>query len=89
MGCHTLLQGIFPTQGSNPNLLHWQEDSSPLSHQGSLAQSTEGIQYIHNYHPPEVEGLRWKEGNAPSLHTHIWHPGLLGVRWNYAPLHPC
>ena len=32
--CHALLQGIFPTQGSNPGLLHWQEDSLPLSHQG-------------------------------------------------------
>ena len=25
--CHFLLQGIFPTQGSNPSLLHWQADS--------------------------------------------------------------
>ena len=35
---HLLLQGIFPTQGSNPHLLcllH-QADSLPLSHQGSL-----------------------------------------------------
>ena len=28
-------RGIFPTQGSNPCLLHWQVDSLPLSHQGS------------------------------------------------------
>ena len=27
MGCHFLLQGIFPTQGSNLSLLHWQADS--------------------------------------------------------------
>ena len=27
VGCHCLLQGIFPTQGSNPHLLHWQVDS--------------------------------------------------------------
>ena len=27
--------GIFPDQGSNLCLLHWQVDSSPLSHQGS------------------------------------------------------
>ena len=26
-GCHFLLQGIVPTQGSNPCLLHWQADS--------------------------------------------------------------
>ena len=25
--CHFLLQGNFPTQGSNPCLLHWQVDS--------------------------------------------------------------
>ena len=33
--CYFLLQGIFLTQGSNSYLLHWQADSSPLSHQGS------------------------------------------------------
>ena len=27
--------GIFPTQGSNPHLLHWQADSLPLNHQAS------------------------------------------------------
>ena len=38
MGCHFLLQGVFPTQGWNPcfpRLLRWQADSSPLSHLGS------------------------------------------------------
>ena len=32
MGCHFLLQGIFPTQGLNPCLLCWQTDSLPLSY---------------------------------------------------------
>ena len=36
MGCHFVLQGIFPNQGSNLCLLHWQADSLSLSHQGSL-----------------------------------------------------
>ena len=35
VGCHFLLQGIFPTQGSNPHLLHRQADSIPLHHLGS------------------------------------------------------
>ena len=35
VGCHFLLQGIFPTQGLNPCLLQWQADSLPLSHLGS------------------------------------------------------
>ena len=30
------VRGIFPDQGSNLCLLHWQVDSLPLSHQGSL-----------------------------------------------------
>ena len=28
VGCHALLQEIFPTQGSNLCLLHWSGDSS-------------------------------------------------------------
>ena len=39
VGCHFLLQGIFPTQGSNlclVHLLHWQEDSLPLLPPGKL-----------------------------------------------------
>ena len=32
---HSLLHGIFLTQGLKPHLLHWQADSLPLSHQGS------------------------------------------------------
>ena len=35
VGCHTLLQGIFLTQGSNSCLLHWQAVSILLSHLGS------------------------------------------------------
>ena len=31
VGCHFLLQGMFPTQGLNPGLLHWQAGSSPLA----------------------------------------------------------
>ena len=34
VGCHFLLQEIFPTQGSNLSLLHWHVDSSPLTYLG-------------------------------------------------------
>ena len=43
VGCHFLLQGIFPIQGWKPRLLgllYWQTDSLPLSHRGSLTQNT-------------------------------------------------
>ena len=34
MGCHFILQAIFPTQGLNPCLLHWQANSLPLAPPG-------------------------------------------------------
>ena len=40
--CGSVACGIFPDQGSNPNLLHWQANSSPLSHQGSPSS-------VHSY----------------------------------------
>ena len=38
MGCHALLQGIFPTEGSNPGLLHCRHILYHLSYQGSLGK---------------------------------------------------
>ena len=35
VGCRALLQGIFPTQGLNPSLLHCRQILYHLSHQGS------------------------------------------------------
>ena len=35
VGCHSLLQGIFPTQGSNPDLVHCRRILYQLSHQGN------------------------------------------------------
>ena len=35
VGCHALLQGIFPTQESNPGLLHGRQILFQLSYQGS------------------------------------------------------
>ena len=40
MGCHFLLQGIFPTQGSNPSLLHLQHWQALLCHLGKTTALT-------------------------------------------------
>ena len=40
-GCHFLLQGIFPTQGSNHSIPHCRQTLYHLSHQGS-----EGLLYM-------------------------------------------
>ena len=39
VGCHVLLQGIFPTQRLNPGLLHCRQILDLLSHQGSSLES--------------------------------------------------
>ena len=38
VGCNFLLQGIFPTQGSNPGLPHCRQTLYHLSHRGSSVQ---------------------------------------------------
>ena len=46
VGCHLLLQGIFPTQGSNPHLLcllHWQVDSLSLAPPGKPIRKIKGM----------------------------------------------
>ena len=40
--CYSLLQSIFPTQGSNPGLLHHRQILYHLSHQRSLQEGPEG-----------------------------------------------
>ena len=40
MGSSSLLQGIFPTQGSNPGLLHCRRILYQLSHRGAHLRST-------------------------------------------------
>ena len=42
MGSHSLLQGIFPTQGLNPGLLHCKQILYHLSHRGSPVKLGEG-----------------------------------------------
>ena len=46
---HFLLQGIFPTQGSNPCLLHWQANCLPLSHLRSSCVCIHTCVYVYMY----------------------------------------
>ena len=49
VGCHALLQGIFPTQGSNLCLfclLHWQAGSLPLVKPGKPYFEYRGLNKI-------------------------------------------
>ena len=48
VGGHALLQGIFPTQGLNPHLLHLQIDSLPLMPPGKpLREEVSAFLLLH------------------------------------------
>ena len=42
-GHHALIQGIFPTQGSNSRLLHWQVGSLPLKLPGKPEKTNNSL----------------------------------------------
>ena len=48
VGCHSLLQGIFLTQGLNPGLLHCRQILDHLSHQGSPPMLGFQMQHLHD-----------------------------------------
>ena len=50
VGCHALLQGIFPTQGLNPGLPDCRQIVYLLSHQGSLYINTDMCKYVTHTH---------------------------------------
>ena len=54
-GCRAPLRGIFPTQGSNPgllHLLHWQEGSLPLASPGKPTWVYSSILIVVLIYPP-------------------------------------
>ena len=65
MGCHALLQGLFPTQGLNPHLLHWQVGSLPIAPPGnpftlgqqSLAFMAPGTGLVEDNFPTDGVGV--------------------------------
>ena len=52
MGCHFLLQGIFPTLGWNPGLPHCRQTLYHLSYQGSTAPPPRSQAYLFNLLEP-------------------------------------
>ena len=54
VGCHALLQRLFPTQGSNPSPLHCRQILYHLSHQGCLLL-VKGMPICYYYVEIEVQ----------------------------------
>ena len=61
VGCHALLQGIFPTLGSNPGLPHCRQILYYLSHQGSPIVRYRVYSSKNSFIPSgtEVISLKW------------------------------
>ena len=51
VGCHTLLQGIFPTQRSNPGLPYCRHILYHLSHQGRPPRSVQSFSHVRLFEP--------------------------------------
>ena len=74
-GCHLLLLGMFPTQGSNPESPAVQADSLPVSHRGSPSVLTgEGQGKGHSDFSAE----------ATSLFTRVVEPQIKVRGWQAA-----
>ena len=58
--CHFLLQGIFPTQGSNPGLPHCRQALYHLSHQES---PTMGKMHSNSHFKNEYLGTSFPDGS--------------------------
>ena len=84
VGCHFLFPGIFPTQGSNSHLLHWQAGSLPLSHLGSPHMSKGAARCGHHQAPSQSvstgqlspQATQTCRGSAPGG-LQPYHPGCL------------
>ena len=64
VSCHFLHQGIFPTQGLNPHILHllnWQADSLPVSHPRSSFSSVKSLSCVRLFETP------WTAAHQDSL----------------------
>ena len=79
VGCHFLLQGIFPTQGSNPGILHCRQILYWLSYKGSPI--TVNISSNYNCSTRSMindrveERLSWKSGYG--LMSRTWRRSIV------------
>ena len=69
VGCHFLLQGIFPTQGSNLGLPHCRQTLYQLSHQGSLYLSP---CYLNEKTTDHNSKGAWPNSWLVCVRTNIW-----------------
>ena len=73
--------GVFPTQGSNLCLLHWQADSLLLSHQGSLSLGMQIQLFFFSLHSPggkeRHHGSTVESGVGPPVSNTVFVPFII------------
>ena len=80
VGCHALLQGIFPTQGLNPDLLHCWKIIYCLNHQGSPRGTQNSIQGAGR--EGKVKTRRCQPHDLPTLQAS--EPGKREIGWDWS-----
>ena len=73
VGCHFLVQGIFPTQGSMC-LLHWQADSLPLCLLGSPSNQAMLFYFTQNCLQDLIPCRDTETGFGFKTYHHVLHP---------------
>ena len=87
MGSHSLMQGIFLTQGSNPHLLHWQAGSLPLFWtQGQFSSVTQSYPTLCDPVDYSTTGFPVHHKLPDITHTHV-HPVSNAIQPS-PPCHP-
>ena len=79
VGCHALLQGIFPTQGWNPGLLHCRQILYQLSHQGSPCKPRDWawLGWLISFFYQMIDMCL---ASAPSISIWRWCAHWMGIR---------
>ena len=75
VGCHALLHGIFPTQGSNSHLLHllhWQAGSLPLGISGKPRRSIEDSYIIIIFNQFSIAAVKFTMNIEARNNTNIF-----------------
>ena len=83
VGSLSLLQGIFPTQGSNPGLPHCRQILYQLGHQGSLKWEFQSVQFSRSVMSDSLwpHGMQHARPPCPSLTPRVYSNSCPLSRW--------
>ena len=83
VGSLSLLQGIFPTQRSNPGLPHCRQILYQLSHQGSLKWEFQSVQFSRSVMSDSLwsHGMQHARPPYPSLTPRVYSNSCPLSRW--------